>query len=169
MRCVRFVIRLVTCTDACSRRGRQICLAHRKKSCVKEIRSRINKLACPFPNFNFQATKLPHEIEIFSQVGRSRFRRVHQYARMRLRSRCGKMVGLGGFEPPTSPLSGVRSNQLSYRPRVLCITKHTVYVSNRCVYKVSTFYLAAARYLVFTSHSCENNAIRVELDLLFLF
>ena len=32
------------------------------------------------------------------------------------------MVGLGGFEPPTSPLSGVRSNQLSYRPRVLLIS-----------------------------------------------
>ena len=28
------------------------------------------------------------------------------------------LVGLGGFEPPTSPLSGVRSNQLSYRPNV---------------------------------------------------
>ncbi len=28
------------------------------------------------------------------------------------------MVGLGGFEPPTSPLSGVRSNQLSYRPKL---------------------------------------------------
>ncbi len=27
-----------------------------------------------------------------------------------------RLVGLGGFEPPTSPLSGVRSNQLSYRP-----------------------------------------------------
>lgn len=26
------------------------------------------------------------------------------------------LVGLGGFEPPTSPLSGVRSDQLSYRP-----------------------------------------------------
>ena len=26
------------------------------------------------------------------------------------------MVGLGGLEPPTSPLSGVRSNNLSYKP-----------------------------------------------------
>ena len=29
-----------------------------------------------------------------------------------------RLVGLGRFELPTSPLSGVRSNQLSYRPRV---------------------------------------------------
>ena len=29
------------------------------------------------------------------------------------------MVGLGGLEPPTSPLSGVRSNQLSYRPELV--------------------------------------------------
>ena len=29
------------------------------------------------------------------------------------------MVGLGRFELPTSPLSGVRSNQLSYRPGML--------------------------------------------------
>ena len=28
-----------------------------------------------------------------------------------------RMVGLGRFELPTSPLSGVRSNQLSYRPQ----------------------------------------------------
>ena len=27
-----------------------------------------------------------------------------------------RLVGLDGFEPSTSPLSGVRSNQLSYRP-----------------------------------------------------
>ncbi len=27
-----------------------------------------------------------------------------------------RLVGLGGLEPPTSPLSGVRSNRLSYRP-----------------------------------------------------
>lgn len=30
-----------------------------------------------------------------------------------------KMVGLGRLELPTSPLSGVRSNQLSYRPITL--------------------------------------------------
>src|ERR1700678_1587993 len=30
--------------------------------------------------------------------------------------RAADLVGLGGVEPPTSPLSGVRSNQLSYRP-----------------------------------------------------
>ena len=37
------------------------------------------------------------------------------------------MVGLGGFEPPTSPLSGVRSNQLSYRPsRSLLASKQFV-------------------------------------------
>ena len=29
------------------------------------------------------------------------------------------MVGLSGLEPPTSRLSGVRSNQLSYKPPVL--------------------------------------------------
>ena len=31
------------------------------------------------------------------------------------------LVGLGGLEPPTSPLSGVRSNHLSYRPKLDCV------------------------------------------------
>ena len=31
-------------------------------------------------------------------------------------------MGLGGIEPPTSPLSGVRSNQLSYRPETFSRT-----------------------------------------------
>ena len=34
----------------------------------------------------------------------------------RWRLRGTDLVGLGGLEPPASPLSGVRSNQLSYRP-----------------------------------------------------
>ncbi len=32
-------------------------------------------------------------------------------------------MGLGGFEPPTSRLSGVRSNQLSYGPMPISRTK----------------------------------------------
>ena len=31
------------------------------------------------------------------------------------------LVGLGGLEPPTSPLSGVRSNRLSYRPESVVV------------------------------------------------
>ena len=41
--------------------------------------------------------------------------------RTRFRSLCAQchseLVGLGGLEPPASPLSGVRSNHLSYRPK----------------------------------------------------
>ena len=33
-----------------------------------------------------------------------------------VKSAKGAMVGRGGLEPPTSRLSGVRSNHLSYRP-----------------------------------------------------
>ena len=36
---------------------------------------------------------------------------------LKLMMQLGKLVGLGRFELPTSPLSGVRSNQLSYRPK----------------------------------------------------
>ena len=34
--------------------------------------------------------------------------------------RDGSRVGLGGVEPPTSRLSGVRSNHLSYSPACAC-------------------------------------------------
>ena len=37
-------------------------------------------------------------------------------AELRPQGNLGIMVGLGGLEPPASPLSGVRSNHLSYRP-----------------------------------------------------
>ena len=34
---------------------------------------------------------------------------------------CNTLVGLGGLEPPTSRLSGVRSNHLSYKPSLACL------------------------------------------------
>jgi hypothetical protein len=37
-----------------------------------------------------------------------------------------RMVGLGRFELPTSPLSGVRSSQLSYRPRSEICTRQLI-------------------------------------------
>ena len=43
-------------------------------------------------------------------------RRVHRYIRKRKLAKCQNLVGLSGLEPPTSRLSGVRSNRLSYRP-----------------------------------------------------
>ena len=38
------------------------------------------------------------------------------YTRLRKNPKCAILVGLSGLEPPTSRLSGVRSNRLSYRP-----------------------------------------------------
>src|SRR5690606_13289522 len=43
-------------------------------------------------------------------------RRIACYASGKITQSCGILVGLGRLELPTSPLSGVRSNQLSYRP-----------------------------------------------------
>ena len=56
------------------------------------------------------------------------------------RKRSDVMVGLGRFELPTSPLSGVRSNQLSYRPscalagyggQALSVTLHSSWLASR--------------------------------------
>src|SRR5690606_7236718 len=38
----------------------------------------------------------------------------------------GKMVGTGGLEPPTSRLSGVCSNHLSYVPPDIVWTRHSL-------------------------------------------
>jgi hypothetical protein len=47
------------------------------------------------------------------------FRRQQTFAYL-LTCELSKMVGLGGLEPPTSSLSGMRSSHLSYRPRRCC-------------------------------------------------
>ena len=51
-----------------------------------------------------------------------------KYATNKLTKGNKNLVGLGGFEPPTSPLSGVRSNQLSYRPEVSKLVYQTICV-----------------------------------------
>ena len=51
----------------------------------------------------------------YGPVGRKHFHTV-QTQGQRTEGRTSTVVGLGGVEPPTSPLSGVRSNHLSYRP-----------------------------------------------------
>ncbi len=43
------------------------------------------------------------------------------------------MVGLGGLEPPTSPLSGARSSHLSYRPSQHCVANDYNLCSLRCL------------------------------------
>ena len=74
------------------------------------------------PKLSKNTSRLQRQaVEILSVCCRSRMRR---YARRgAVEAMPSKalpfrppMVGLGGLEPPTSPLSGVRSNHLSYRP-----------------------------------------------------
>ena len=43
------------------------------------------------------------------------------------------MVGLGGLEPPTSPLSGARSSHLSYRPFLIAVRTTYNPFSLRCL------------------------------------
>jgi hypothetical protein len=82
-------------------------------------------------NFSRQATRLPHH-EWWSQTGSNRRPPACKAGALPTelwpRKPCPgtasrttgpqkrELVGLGRFELPTSPLSGVRSNQLSYRP-----------------------------------------------------
>jgi hypothetical protein len=58
----------------------------------------------------------PHPLDLKSAPGRSRQRTIQQNTTQAHHASGASMVGLGGLEPPTSRLSGVRSNHLSYRP-----------------------------------------------------
>ena len=69
------------------------------------------------PSLPRQSAALTH-FTLLKNVWSHETRRKHRTLTMftsEFRSDSG-LVGLGGLEPPTSPLSGVRSNHLSYRP-----------------------------------------------------
>ncbi len=61
------------------------------------------------------------------RTGKKRLPAVHRLALKTCRSSGIRkvLVGLGRVELPTSPLSGVRSSHLSYRPAVLAYEKNT--------------------------------------------
>ena len=58
-----------------------------------------------------------------------------------------RLVGLGRFELPTSPLSGVRSNHLSYRPKSnLSIFHSILFVRPVCYPETKGFSHHAAKH-----------------------
>ena len=64
-----------------------------------------------------------------------------------------RLVGLGGFEPPTSPLSGVRSNQLSYRPRRVAPDNVRLMASDLCGCSATRIEARLKGCLLYTSPS----------------
>ena len=59
----------------------------------------------------------------------------HYDLKSQLPELAGFLVGQGGLEPPTSPLSGVRSNQLSYRPNTQTFATTRSLGINRCKHR----------------------------------
>ena len=78
-------------------------------NCLYLLVSRYQIVFYPFSDFYI--TDVVFQFDIF-------FFRIVQFSRY-------KMVGLGRLELPTSRLSGVRSNLLSYRPKIACCFGHT--------------------------------------------
>ena len=69
-----------------------------------------------FNNNNLMNFRLKSLIEKLITCGVSSFIKLRIFSLYFSSTITQKMVGLPGFEPGTSPLSGVHSNQLSYRP-----------------------------------------------------
>src|ERR1700694_440873 len=87
------------------------------------------------------------------------------------------MVGLGGLEPPTSPLSGARSSHLSYRPfktawrtahnlfslRCLSVVRNCVQIRALCtrqqfLYRFSLLSVVKVRVVAGDSHNQNNQS-----------
>src|SRR5262249_53557841 len=62
------------------------------------------------------------------------------------------MVGLGGLEPPTSPLSGARSSHLSYRPSPNQVNNSSTPTAGSSNCSLSLNFLAATFLLLHKPH-----------------
>ena len=96
----------------------------RRDECGGADRDRTDDLRLAKPALSQLSYSPTRRTRVPSSPGREGRRSTDRAARRTLRSARasslehggGPVVGLGGFEPPTSRLSGGRSNQLSYRP-----------------------------------------------------
>jgi hypothetical protein len=104
----------------------ELCGIEPQTSCVQGRRSPSWAIA-PILDFFFRLSVffsleflliLRCKHENFSNPGKSLWSIIF-YASSVLTTSRRILVGLGGLEPPTSPLSGVRSNHLSYRPNLI--------------------------------------------------
>ena len=82
------------------------------------------------------------------------------------------LVGLGGLEPPTSPLSGVRSSHLSYRPlqnrvatahnlfslRCLSVIRNCVQIRSLCTRQQFLYHLSLLSVLKLRVVACDSQA-----------
>ena len=98
-------------TDVCSLLHSGGRFASKKKSCVKTFDHQSSAMIS-----KVSAVTLLTRAKKFCVSRGVKLRSLHQQMNNSTTKDNAKLVGLGGFEPPTSPLSGVRSNQLSYRP-----------------------------------------------------
>ena len=94
----------------------------------KTFSFKLISISIVFALFSFQGTHnvslsldlterflLPRFVRHFASQNRETLAPASPFAVLRL-SKINLMVGLSGLEPPTSRLSGVRSNRLSYKP-----------------------------------------------------
>ncbi len=91
-------------------------LADEKKSCVSVLDEHLKFLTSFFDALSDSFRKSNKDSPFCSDQGGG-LRRIAWLCKRADNAELGEMVGLGRFELPTSPLSGVRSNQLSYRPK----------------------------------------------------
>ena len=114
-------------------------------------------MRCTFSlRFKFRFARF-HQVFLWKHHCFATLRKVYLFSNLRLRFRSSSLrkqcMGLSGLEPPTSRLSGVRSNRLSYKPLLLnfCNT-----IISLCSMRCACFLTSDFALLVFTKKCCGN-------------